>query len=265
MPTHPSFEEFRELARGAGVVPVSRSLLFDTWTAVTAYSRLARPPFGFLLESVVGGERWARYTFVGSEPREAWRLKGDRVDPWTRQTGWVERGEVDDPLADLEIDLLRSSPAEIPGLPRFWGGWVGFFGYDMIRRIERLPNAPPATLDVPDALFMRTGAVIAIDNLFGRAHVIVPVETTGADEPELRRRYGEAVEEIDAVEARLRSGPDPEPLHPGPPPNNDPEFESSSTRAEYEENVRRIQEYIRAGDAFQVVLSQRLRMRLQAD
>src|SRR5690606_30949231 len=218
----PSFEDFRALARSAGIVPVSRSLLFDTWTAVTAYARLARPPFGFLLESVVGGETWARYTFLGTEPREAWKLTGDRVERWTRASGWVDRGEVDDPLADLSIDLLRTSPAALPGLPRFWGGWVGFFGYDMVRRIERLPNAPPATLDVPDALFMRTGAVVAIDNLFGRAHVIVPVETTGADEAELRRLYDEAVEEIAAVEARLHSGADPEPLHPGPLAGNDP-------------------------------------------
>ena len=264
MTLNPSFEDFRALARSAGVIPVARSLLFDTWTAVTAYARLAQPPFGFLLESVVGGETWARYTFLGTEPREAWKLTGDRVERWRRETGWVDRGEVEDPLADLEIDLLRSSPAEVPGLPRFWGGWVGFFGYDMVRRIEHLPDAPPAALDVPDALFMRTGAVVAIDNLFGRAHVIVPVVTTGADEAELRRLYGEAEAEIAAVETRLRTGPDPAPLHPGPLAAADPAFESSSTREEYEENVRRIQDYIRAGDAFQVVLSQRLRMRLQA-
>ena len=264
MTLNPSFEEFRALARTAGIVPVSRSLLFDTWTAVTAYARLARPPFGFLLESVVGGETWARYTFLGTEPREAWKLTGDRVERWTRETGWVDGGAVANPLADFEIDLLRSGPADVPGLPRFWGGWVGFFGYDMVRRIERLPHAPPATLDLPDALFMRTGAVVAIDNLFGRAHVIVPVETTGADDAELRRLYDEAVEEIASVEARLHSGRDPAPLHPGPPAASDPPFESSSTREEFEENVRRIQEYIRAGDAFQVVLSQRLRMRLQA-
>ena len=264
MTCYPSFEDFRALARTAGIVPVSRSLLFDTWTAVTAYSRLARPPFGFLLESVVGGETWARYTYLGTEPREAWRLRGSRVDRWTREGGWEERGEVNDPLADFEIDLLRSSPADIPGLPRFWGGWVGFFGYDMIRSIEQLPDSPPAVLDVPDALFMRTGAVVAIDNLFGRARVIVPVETTGADEVELRRLYDEAAEEIAAVEARLHDGPDPEPLHVGPPVAADPPFTSSSTREEFEENVRRIQEYIRAGDAFQVVLSQRLSMPLGA-
>ena len=265
MTCYPSFEEFRALARTAGIVPVSRSLLFDTWTAVTAYARLARPPFGFLLESVVGGETWARYTYLGTEPREAWRVTGNRVDRWTREGGWEVRGTVDDPLADFEIDLLRSAPAEVPGLPRFWGGWVGFFGYDMVRRIEHLPDAPPRALEVPDALFMRTGAVVAIDNLFGMARVIVPVETTGADEAELRRLYDEAAEEIAALEARLHEGPGPVPLHVGPPPAEDPPFESSCTREEFENGVRRIQEYIRAGDAFQVVLSQRLSMPLGAD
>ena len=265
MTCYPSFEEFRALARTAGIVPVSRSLLFDTWTAVTAYARLARPPFGFLLESVVGGETWARYTYLGTEPREAWRVTGQRVDRWTRDGGWEARGSVEDPLADFEIDLLRSAPAEVPGLPRFWGGWVGFFGYDMVRRIEHLPDAPPRALEAPDALFMRTGAVVAIDNLFGMARVIVPVETTGADEAELRRLYDEAAEEIAVLEARLHEGPGPAPLHVGPPPAEDPPFESSSTREEFEDGVRRVQEYIRAGDAFQVVLSQRLSMPLGAD
>lgn len=264
MPSYPSFEDFRQLARTAGIIPVSRLILFDTWTAVTAYTRLARPPFGFLLESVVGGETWARYTFLGTEPREAWRLTGDRVDRWTAEGGWVSKGDIEDPFADLEIDLLRSSPAEIPGLPRFWGGWVGFFGYDMVRRIEDLPDRGRDDLELPDALFMRTGVVVAIDNLFGRAHVIVPVETIGADEAELRRLYDEALEEIAEVERRLHEGDDPPPLRLGATLADDPPFESATTREEFEEGVRRIQEYIRAGDVFQVVLSQRLRMPLSA-
>ena len=79
MQTHPSFSEFQKLAQGVGIVPVWREFLFDTETAVTAYEKLAQPPFGFLLESVVGGEQWARYSFLGSQPREAWRLKGEKV------------------------------------------------------------------------------------------------------------------------------------------------------------------------------------------
>ena len=264
MRLYPSFPDFQRLADGATLVPVYAELLFDTETAVSAYRKLARPPFGFLLESVVGGETWARYTFLGTEPRAAWRLVGNRVDRWSPTTGWAEGEPSADPLGELGERLLAHRPATVPELPRFWGGAVGFFGYDVIRLVERLPDSPPAVLDLPDALFIQTGAVLAIDNLFGRAKIIVPVETAGADEAELRRRYEAAGEEIATLVERLRGGDPPRPLTLTP-VESDPPFESRTTRAEYEEKVRRIQEYIRAGDAFQVVLSQRLSMRLDAD
>jgi anthranilate synthase component 1 len=264
MTHYPDFEEFRRLAATATLVPVSRELLFDADTAVTAYHKLARPPFGFLLESVVGGETWARYTFLGSEPRGAWRLAGGRVSRWTAESGWGQEVEVPDPLGDLDRELRRHVPAIVAGLPRFWGGAVGFFGYDVIRHIERLPDPPEQGLDLPDALFMLTGTVVAIDNLFGRAHVIHAVETDGADGAELRRRYDAAAAEVDRLVGRLSESPPPPPLDPGDPPIEDPEFSSTITQPEFEERVRRVQEYIRAGDAFQVVLSQRLTVPLRA-
>jgi anthranilate synthase component I len=265
MPFSPSFEEFRGFARQADLVPVFRELLFDTETAVSAYRKLARPPFGFLLESVVGGETWARYTFLGSEPRAAWRLVGSRIDHWTPRTGWKEGEPSDDPLRDLDRIVGRYQPAAVPGLPRFWAGAVGYFGYDIVRHVERLPNSPPDRLGLPDALFMLTDVVIAIDNLFGRAQVIVGVETAGAGDDELRRSYEDAVAKIDSVIGRLREAQGPPPLQLPGTPASDPHFRSTSSRDEFESNVRRIQEYIAAGDAFQVVLSQRLSVPLRAD
>lgn len=264
MPLVPSFAEFCRLARDATLVPVAREFVFDTDTAVSAYHKLARPPFGFLLESVVGGETWARYTFLGTSPRAAWRLRGDRVERWTAEAGWRAGEAVADPLTDFDRRLRQPVVAEVPGLPRFWGGWVGYFGYDVVRHIEHLPAAPAAGLDLPDALFLQTGVVIAIDNLFGRARAIVAVESAGADEPELRRRYEAAAAEIDAVIARLRAAEGPAPLPARETADTDPAFQSSMTRAEFEAAVARIQEYIRAGDAFQVVLSQRLSVPLAA-
>ncbi|HEU4454613.1 MAG TPA: anthranilate synthase component I [Longimicrobium sp.] len=261
----PSFPDFLAQARDATLVPVRRELLFDTETAVTAYHKLARPPFGFLLESVVGGETWARWTFLGTEPRGAWRLDGDRVSRWTPGEGWRDEGPSADPLGDFGRLLGEHTPAEAPGLPRFWGGAVGFFGYDVVRLIERLPDERPRDRGLPDGLFILTGAVLAIDNLFGRAHVISPVDTRGADEAELRRRYDEAAAEIDGLVARLRDGAPPGPLPVTAVAAADPPFESNFTRAEFEERVRRVQEYIRAGDAFQVVLSQRLTVPLAAE
>ena len=258
MPLSPTFDEFRAHAREATLVPVSLDFLFDTETAVSAYHKLAKPPFGFLLESVVGGETWARYTFLGTQPRGAWKLTGDRIHRWTPAKGWEDTGPSDDPLGDFDRLLRAHVPAQVLGLPRFWGGAVGFFGYDTVRLIERLPAAPPGDLGLPDALFMLTGTLVAVDNLFGRAHAIAAVETAGADDAELRRRYDAAAGEVLDIVLRLREGRGPEPLTLAPPAAADPDFESTMTRAEYEEGVRRVQEYIRAGDAFQVVLSQRL-------
>jgi anthranilate synthase component 1 len=153
----------------------------------------------------------------------------------------------------------------VPGLPRFWGGAVGFFGYDVVREIEHLPDAPPDDLDLPDGLFLFTDVVLAIDNLRGRAMAIaaVPVEEGASDEA-LRNVYDQAASRLDGQIAELAAGTPPRPLALGAEPERDPAFESSTSREDYEAGVERIRAYIRAGDAFQVVLSQRLGVRLDA-
>ena len=264
MQLHPTFERFQELARGAGLVPVWREFLFDVDTAVTAYAKLVEPPFGFLLESVVGGEQWARYSFLGTRPSGAWRLQRGVVSWWSRGAGWQEVA-TDDPLADLDARLRARVPAEVEELPRFWGGAVGYFAYDVVRQIERLPNAPEDDLGLADGLFVFTDIVLAIDNLKGRAMALaaVPVEPD-LDEAELRSRYDDAARRTAEVIANLAERDAPAPLELAAEPDRDPPFESSMRRSEYEAGVQRIREYIRAGDAFQVVLSQRLRFPLAA-
>ena len=274
MQPKPTFEEFCTLAQGLtrasaasdgpdrGVVPVWREFLFDVDTAVTAYAKLAKPPFGFLLESVIGGEQWARYSFLGSRPAGAWRLQDGRVDWWTSDTGWNEV-ETDDPLGDLASRLEAWVPENVPGLPRFWGGAVGYFSYDVVRQIEHLPNPPIDDLGLPDGVFLFTDVVLAIDNLKGRAMAIAATAIeAGLDESELRSRYDAAAERARSAIDELSSGTSPAPLELSEEPEGDPTFTSSTTRAEYEAGVERIRDYIRAGDAFQVVLSQRLAMRL---
>ncbi|MBI4410380.1 MAG: anthranilate synthase component I [Gemmatimonadetes bacterium] len=270
----PGFSDFHRLAAAGGLVPVWREFLFDADTAVTAYYKLARslpspsasasPHFGFLLESVVGGEKWARYTFLGTAPREAWKLEaGGRISRWLPETGWSETTTSPDPLADFDRLLHQRRPVSVPRLPRFFGGAVGYLGYDVVRYIERLPAAPPDDTGLPEALFLFTDVVLAIDNVFGRARAIAVVETDGADAAELRRRYDEAAEKLDAVVTTLAEAHGPEPLALEA-AEADPPFQSSYTRAAFEEHVRRIKEYIAAGDAFQVVLSQRLTVPLEA-
>lgn len=266
METQPTFEVFQTLARqpGVGVVPVWREFLFDVDTAVTAYAKLSRPPFGFLLESVVGGDQWARYTFLGSEPAAAWRLHGDRVEWWTPEEGWTEI-ETDDPLADFDARLRSRTPAPDAGLPRLWGGAVGYFSYDVVRQVERLGEGPEDDLGLPDALFLFVDIVVAIDNLLGRAKAIATVDVEpGLDSDELRRRYDLAAVKTRRVIDRLAESEAPAPLALAAEPDSDPDFTSTMTRDEFEAAVERIREYIRAGDAFQVVLSQRLGMELEA-
>ncbi len=254
----PSFDTFRELARQARVVPVRVEFLFDTETAVTAYHKLARSPFGFLLESVVGGEKWARYTFLGTEPASAWRLKEDEAEVWTPGVGWRPVGG-GDPLDDLDRRLRERTVAPVEGLPRFWGGAVGYFGYDVVRRLEALPERARADLELPDALVVFTDVVLAIDNLLGRAMAIRAVQVPeGASDEELLELYEGARAHLSEVVARLRNGASPKALALGSEPDRDPPVESTMTREEFEAAVERIREYILAGDAFQVVLSQRL-------
>ncbi len=255
-----------------------QEFLFDTETAVTAYHKLARPPFGFLLESVLGGEQWARYSFLGTAPRSAWRLQGGEAETWSPDTGW-ESLPSDDPLGDLDRRLQELTPAAAAGLPRFWGGAVGYFGYDIVRHVEHLPDAPADDLGIPEAMVIFTDIVLAIDNLKGTARAICAVEipdsSPGAgsdsgnddvdrsDEAALRVVYDQAQARLTEFIDRLGSPESLPPLRLTEEPDEDPPFSSSMTREEFEAGVRTIKEYILAGDAFQVVLSQRLSMDLE--
>jgi len=264
MEFQPSLSQFQALAETAQIVPVSGEFLFDLDTAVTAYAKIARPPFGFLLESVVGGETWARYSFLGTEPAAAWRLQGGEVSWWTPEQGWVGV-ETDDPLGDLDRRLQERTPAFLPGLPRFWGGAVGFFGYDVVRQIERLPSPPQDDLGLPDALVVFTDVVLVIDNLKGKATAVAAVPVSADLGAEDRaERYTQACQRIEQWVARLRDGEAPAALSLAPEPESDPPFQSTFSRAAFESAVQQVREYILAGDAFQVVLSQRLEMELRA-
>ena len=275
----PDFPAFLSLAGSGHRVVITREIPFDTETAVTAYAKLVRPPFGFLLESVTGGERWARWTFLGSKPRSAWRLDAaGRVSRWTPDGGWEAARTVADPLSDLATLVRGRPPVLPPGMspsdtPRFFGGLVGYMGYDVVRHVERLPRPPEDVLGLPDAVFMFTDLVLAIDNVYGRAYAIATVDVAGShgDEAALRERYDEAAARIEEMASSLGREPGPAPLDlwgvgrgAGEGPGRlSAGFRSSMSREAFEAGVRRIKEYIAAGDAFQVVLSQRLEVDLE--
>ena len=250
-------DAFLERARqGAGIVPVTREVVTDADTPVAAFAKIARPPFAFLLESLVGGERWARYTFLGTEPREAWRYRGQQIERWTQGAGWEPAGQTTDPIAHL-ADRMRALPTiALPGLPRFTGGAVGYLGYDLVRSIERLPASPADTLGVPDAVVMLADSLVILDNVFGRAIVVANVEVPAkASAAQRLRLYDAAQERIDALIGRLGSTHQLTPLS----LDGDMRLRAESTypRGDFERDVAKIRDYIAAGDVFQAVLSRR--------
>ena len=264
MNVEPSFESFRALAAPGCRIPVWSEFLFDSDTTVTAYHKLRDGGFGFLLESVVGGEQWARYSFLGSRPQQVWMLEGDQVSVWNAASGWV-RHDADDPLADLHARLAAARTCPDPMLPRFWGGAVGYFGYDLVRRIERLGPVPPDDQGLPTAVVMFSDVVVAVDNLYGRAKVITTVETRDEEDPDaVERRYRAAVARLEDTVRRLRTGSGPAPLDLAlAGSGGQTTFTSNFERSAFMDGVRRIKDYIVAGDAFQVVLSQRLTTRFE--
>jgi anthranilate synthase component 1 len=263
-----TFAAFRELARRAtaagtsALVPVWRDYLLDTDTPVAVFAKLREPPFAFLLESApAGGETWARYTFLGTAPRSAWRLRDGIIEDWDPDRGWHGARHRTDPLADLDARLRRYTPVGVPELGDFWSGAVGFFGYDVVRYIERLPHPPAraaAFTNVPDALFVFTGALVIIDNLRAQARVVVGVECDEqTTDVALRRAYEEAEAEIATTLARMRAPSTLAPLD-FPPSAQPATGYSNYLREKFLADVMRIKDYIVAGDAFQVLLARRI-------
>jgi anthranilate synthase component 1 len=255
-----SFEHFMRLAKPGTLVPVWRDVLVDTDTAVSAFAKIRRPPFAFLLESApAGSETWSRYTFMGTEPRSAWRLRDGRVDTWTPSTGWTHGSACEDPIADLQRRVRAEKPAHVPELGAFWSGAIGYFAYDVARTIERLPSPPPRGVDAPDALFVFSRSLLILDNLKGLGRIVVAVSVDATGERELRSMYDQARAEIDVLVERLHA---PSPLKPlALADSASPAVgRSSYERSMFMADVERIREYIFAGDCFQALLARRIEL-----
>jgi anthranilate synthase component 1 len=245
-------------AQRPGMVPVTRQVVLDGDTPVSAFAKLHRGRYGFLLESLEGGERWARYTFLSTDPREVFRYRGLKVERWTEPTGWSPVVPDQAPLDHMAATMRRYPPVSLPGLPRFTGGAVGYIGYDVVRTIERLPDPPTDDRDLPDAILMVADTLLVLDNLYNRATIIASVEVEpGADRARLETLYQDATRRIDDWLARLeRQSPVGSLPIDGPPPI--PPATSPYDDQRFQDDIRKIQEYIKAGDTFQTVLSRRL-------
>jgi anthranilate synthase component 1 len=263
----PNREEFRALAASSRIVPVWREVVADLTTPVAAFLRLVGDEPGFLLESVEGGEQWGRFSFVGRRPLATLIARG----PVVEAEGGLElpAGVEGDAgvLAALESLLGAFSVPALPQLPPLHSGIVGYMGYDVVREVEHLPNVPRDDQQIPDAVLAVIGQVCAFDRWRQRAVVVdnVVVPATGWSDGEADAAYNAANERIDELVSEL-SRPVDEPMLPGPRPDDPlPDFARTVSGRQFVDAVEVAKEHIRAGDIFQVVLSQRFDLELDAD
>ena len=286
-PQVPSRSEFARLAREHTLVPVYRTVTADLETPVSAFLRIAaKEPEAFLLESVEGGEHVGRYTFIGIEPYKKIVARGRSITVDERGARQSFEGDV---FAELKTALSGHTPARLPGLPPFTAGAVGFFAYDVVRQIERLPSTAKDELDVPDACLMFFDQVLAFDHVKKEIHLIVTADLTRAAEKEeakaakdaekakagaiaagkadssaalrndkpgnpVSAAYARAVKRLDKLEKRLAKAlPKSNRQH----ATGKLQLKPRTAKADFLKGIERTKEYIAAGDVFQCVLSQR--------
>ena len=254
----PDYTTFVELSRHGNLIPVYREIMADFDTPVTAFKKLDDGRFSFLLESIEGGEKWGRYSFLGSTPSLIVRSKGSTVE--TIENGAITSRISDDPLGCIRDILARFTPVEVEGLPRFFGGAVGYMGYDMVRHFEQLPTDKPALLDAYDSYFLITDTIVIFDTMSQKIKVVSNAHLDGDTTPEAA--YRTATDTIDAIIRRLRL---PLPVCTAPASDTCVQLRSNVTREEFEASVEKAKEYVRSGDIIQVVLSQRFSGELSAD
>jgi len=264
----PSREDFRSLARDHTIVPVWGEVLGDLETPVAAYLKLVGEGTGFLLESVEHGERWSRFSFVGREPTATLLLRGSQVSV----EGFVPASVPRDRgiLAAVEALVAAYRSPSLPELPPLHGGVLGYLGYDVVREIERLPDVPADDLGLPDAVMSVIGSLAAFDHWRQRVYLIesVPVLADNGeplDHDALDATYDAALRRVSASAADLGRPLAYTPVPPPDPADPLPEVSSPFGGSLYQDAVRAAKEHIVAGDIFQVVLSQRFDLTLDAD
>lgn len=255
----PSREDVLNYFKQGDLVPVYRTLLADLETPVSVYLKLTQEGLpAFLLESVEGGEQVGRYSFLGVNPRGVLTVKNNIL---TRtidgETSTRELDEGEDPLHVIKAEIDRYTPVRIPGLPRFVGGAVGYLSYDTVRYFEKLPTTAKEELDVPDAAFMLPDTLVIFDHAKHQLIVLADAHNTG----DPNAAYNDAIRRIDKIVVALGN-----PLPPIPYDTStvNEQLKSNVEQSVYEDNVRKAKEYIKDGDAFQIVLSQRFSRKTNA-
>ena len=261
---HPNFERFLALAEEGNTIPVYRELLSDALTPVLVYQRLAEPaggpaaPNAFLLESVVGGERIARFSFIAADPEATFTARRDEIT--IRRDGGEETTTSSDPLGELAAMLAPHTPVHLPDLPRFTGGVVGYAAYDMVRYYENLGPGPKDDRGLPDMSFGLYRTMVIFDHVSKTVKVVANAHVQG----DPGAAYSQATKAVESTIARIRQGDGRGVAEINLVGLPQKPFSSNMTREQFKHTVECCKEYIRAGDIFQVVPSQRLMVETSA-
>ena len=247
----PSLEEFRRMADQGNLIPIFEEIHYDLETPISAFRKIDDGKTSFLLESVEGGEKWGRYSFLGSGSSHLFRSKGEEFEILKNGEA-LRKGKVKDPLRALEDFMGNYHPVLQDSLPRFSGGAVGYLSYDVVRFFERIPEQLQKDIDLYDCSFMITDTLLVFDNLKKKIKVIFNVFL--ADRQSAEEAYRKAQEKIKSIISRLQRH---NPPSPGRKPFAPSPLRSNFSKEDYMKVVERAKEYIRAGDIIQVVPSQR--------
>lgn len=251
---HPNRNEFKKKAGQGNLIPVYTEILADMETPVSAFYKIARNDFAYLLESVEGGERVGRHSFLGISPKIILESKGPDITITRKEQSLVTK-EKGDPLVFLKKLLELLKPVAVDGLPGFYGGWVGYLAYDYVRFIEDIPDNNPDDLNLPDSIFMIANDLLIFDHVLHTLKIVSLAQIK--PDQDVDETYNETIARIEEIVSALRApielpselkGTGREAIKP----------ESNFTKSAYESAVMTAKEYIKAGDIFQVVPSQRL-------
>lgn len=254
---YPEIEEFRRLSEKGNLIPVYKEVLADTYTPVTAFLKLGGTP-SFLLESVEGGEKWARYSFLGARPEKIIKGGGNTVEVIEGNNSH-QVFETDDPMAVIKKEISAYRPVEVKGLPRFFGGLVGYIGYDMVKFFEPVKQREKKGLGLPDFFFMLTDTMLIFDSFEQKIKIVSNAHINSKNIDEI---YLKAVEKINDIISKLRT-----PLVTADSGRLDScgEVVSNMPKEEFLKGVEKSKEYVMSGDIVQVVLSQRFERNTSVD
>ncbi len=259
----PTFENFKAKVNEGNLIPVYKEILADLDTPVSAYMKIANQGYSFLLESIEGGDKWARYCFLGCGPSTIISTKGKTVT--IQSSGKSQTSPLKDksPLKAIKNLLSEYQPVKDENLPRFSGGAVGYIGYDMVRYFEDLPEETEDDLDLPESIFVITDTILIFDNVTHKIKIVSNAHVKGDD---LEKTYKETISKIEALEQKLKQGlPKSEFAGSTGEAGDTTPMTSNFEEANFKEAVLKAKEYILEGDAIQIVLSQRLKFQIQQD